>query len=75
MNIKLDTVFQKKNLGIGKRKKAIARVFLVPGTGNIIINKIPGEKYLQYNTVSIDKILAPLKKLKLEKQFDIIVMW
>jgi len=74
MNIKLDTVFQKKNLGIGKRKKAIARVFLVPGTGNIIINKIPGEKYLQYNTVSIDKILAPLKKLKLEKQFDIIVI-
>lgn len=74
MNIKLDTVFQKKNLGIGKRKKAIARVFLVPGTGSIIINKIPGEKYLQYNTVSIDKILAPLKKLKLEKQFDIIVI-
>ena len=29
----------KYNTGIGKRKKAIARVCLVPGSGNLIINK------------------------------------
>jgi len=46
MNIKL----QKDNIGLGKRKQAIARVFLVPGEGNLIINKVSGEKYLQYNT-------------------------
>ncbi len=32
-------IFQKKNIGLGKRKEAVARVFLVPGEGNLIINK------------------------------------
>ena len=31
--------FQKSDIGLGKRKQAVARVFLVPGEGNIIINK------------------------------------
>jgi len=42
-------VFQKDNIGLGKRKQATARVFLVPGEGNLIINKVSGDKYLQYN--------------------------
>ena len=29
-----------KFYGTGRRKKSIARVYLVPGTGNITINKI-----------------------------------
>merc|ERR1712127_505189 len=45
-----------------------------PGEGNLIINKVSGEKYLQYNTTYIDKIWDPLKKLNLENQFDIIVL-
>ena len=49
MNTKLETVFQKENIGLGKRKQAIARVFLIPGEGNLIVNKLPGEKYFQYN--------------------------
>ena len=40
-------IFQKDNIGIGKRKKASATVFLVPGSGTLVINKIPGELYLQ----------------------------
>jgi small subunit ribosomal protein S9 len=64
--------FQKKNIGIGKRKQAIARVFLIPGEGKIIINKIQGEKYLQYNDIYLNAIIAPLEKLNLEKQFDIV---
>ena len=70
MNIKL----QKDNIGLGKRKQAIARVFLVPGEGNLIINKVSGEKYLQYNTTYLNKVWDPLKKLNLENQFDIIVL-
>ena len=70
MNIKLE----KNNIGLGKRKQAIARVFLVPGEGNLIINKGSGEKYLQYNTMYLNKIWDPLKKLNLEHQFDIIVL-
>lgn len=66
--------FQKDKVGIGKRKQAVARVFLTSGEGNIIINKIPGEKYLQYNTSYLGNIWEPLKILNLDKQFDIIVL-
>ena len=74
MTTKIESVFRKNNIGLGKRKEAIARVFLVPGEGNIVINKVPGEKYLQYNVSYLNKIYAPLKELNLEKQFDIIAL-
>ena len=67
-------IFQKKNIGLGKRKRAIARVFLFSGKGKLIINKISGEKYLQYNNEYLNLILEPLKKLNLEKDYDIIVL-
>ena len=70
----MNTKLQKENIGLGKRKRAIARVFLVPGEGNLIINKVAGEKYLQYNSTYLTKIWDPLKKLNLENQFDIIVL-
>ena len=74
MNSKIELVFQKKNIGLGKRKKSIARVFLTPGEGNLIINKTAGDKYLQYNDTYLNAVWAPLEKLKLEKQFDIVVL-
>ena len=49
MNSKMELIFQKKNIGLGKRKHSIARVFFLTGEGKIIINKTTGEKYLQYN--------------------------
>lgn len=70
----MNTKLQKNNIGLGKRKRAIARVFLIPGDGNLIINKVAGEKYLQYNQTYLDKIWDPLKKLNLENQFDIVVL-
>jgi ribosomal protein S9 len=36
MNSKQELIFQKDQIGIGKRKQSTARVFLIPGTGNII---------------------------------------
>ena len=74
MNPEINLVFQKENIGLGKRKQAIARVLLVSGSGNIIINKIPGEKYLQYNDTYLNIVYAPLKTLNLENQFDIIAL-
>ena len=65
-------IFQKENIGLGKRKQAVARVFLVPGEGNVIINKVSGNKYLQYNDTYLNTIWAPLKTLKLDQQFDIV---
>ncbi|MDD5730836.1 MAG: 30S ribosomal protein S9, partial [Candidatus Omnitrophica bacterium] len=35
-----------KNISIGRRKESVARIFLLPGKGNILINKVPYEKYL-----------------------------
>jgi small subunit ribosomal protein S9 len=70
----VELIFQKNNIGIGKRKEAVARVFLIPGEGNLIINKVSGNKYLQYNHSYLNKVWAPLEKLNLEKQFDIIAL-
>jgi small subunit ribosomal protein S9 len=69
-----ELIFQKKNIGLGKRKQAIARVFLIPGEGNLTINKTSGNKYLQYNDTYLRTVWAPLKALNLEKQFDIVVL-
>lgn len=74
MNSQLELVFRKQNIGLGKRKKSIARVFLIPGQGNIIINNINGPKYLQYNETYLNTVCSPLKTLNLEKQFDIIAL-
>ena len=67
-------IFQKDKIGLGKRKQAIARVFLIPGKGNLVINKVSGNKYLQYNDTYLNSVWAPLKELNLEKQLDIIVL-
>ena len=65
-------IFQKTDIGLGKRKQAVARVFLVPGDGNITINKVFGNQYLQYNDTYLSTVLGPLKAVKLDSQFDIV---
>ena len=69
-----ELIFKKDNIGLGKRKQASARVFLIPGEGNLIINKTSGDKYLQYNDDYLDLVWSPLKKLNLEKTFNVIVL-
>lgn len=68
----MELSFQKKNIGLGRRKQAVARVFLIPGEGNLTINNKPGDQYLQYNYTYLNNVWSPLEILKLEKQFDII---
>ena len=67
-------IFQKDNIGLGKRKQAVARVFIIPGEGNLIINKISGTKYLQYNNTYLNTVWAPLQVLNLENKFDVIAL-
>ena len=74
MNYPKELIFNKNNIGLGKRKQAIARVFLLPGEGNLVINKTSGNTYLQYNSTYLNSVWAPLEKLNLEKQFDIIAL-
>ena len=70
----MELIFQKKNIGLGKRKEAIARVFLIPGEGNLTINKVSGNKYLQYNETYLRSVWSPLEKLNLDKQFNIVAL-
>jgi small subunit ribosomal protein S9 len=74
MYSKTELIFKKDNIGLGKRKQASARVFLIPGEGNLIINKTSGEKYLQYNDNYLNLVWSPVEKLNLEKTFDIVVL-
>ena len=74
MHSKIELIFQKNNIGIGRRKQSTARVFLIPGEGNLIINKSAGDKYLQYNDSYLKSVWAPLVQLSLEKSFDIVAL-
>lgn len=69
-----ELIYQKANIGLGKRKQAVARVFIIPGDGTLIINKVSGTKYLQYNDSYLNAVWAPLKVLNLEKQFNIVAV-
>lgn len=57
---------------VGKRKTAVARIWMKPGSGKITINKRPMEEYF---TREIDRVmvLEPLKITEKEGQFDIKV--
>lgn len=58
---------------IGRRKCATAKVSLINGNGDILINDEVAEKYFQYNLTYLKTIQAPLKKLELENQYQMIV--
>ncbi len=60
-------------MGTGRRKSAIARVRLVPGTGQLVINGKPGDLYLQFNAEYLAVAKAPLETLGLESEYDVLV--
>lgn len=59
--------------GIGRRKEAIAQVFLTLGSGKLIINQKEGNSYLQNNINYLQKINNPFILLGLENNFDLII--
>ncbi len=59
--------------GTGRRKAAVARVRLVPGTGQLIVNGKPGDLYFQFNANYLGALKAPLETLGLENEYDILV--
>lgn len=60
-------------LGTGRRKSSVARVRLVPGSGQMIVNGKPGDLYFQFNPGYISTAKAPLETLGLENEYDILV--
>nr|YP_009244000.1 ribosomal protein S9 [Sporolithon durum]AMK96242.1 ribosomal protein S9 [Sporolithon durum] len=59
--------------GTGRRKSSIARVRLIPGSGKLIINGLPGESYLQFSPNYLRISYAPLRTLGLSTEYDIHV--
>lgn len=57
--------------GTGRRKKSIARVRLVPGEGNITINKRDLDEYLNYETLKRE-VRRPLEITNTMGKFDVI---
>ena len=58
--------------GTGRRKKSVARVYLVPGTGKITINKRDIDEYLGLETLKV-VVCQPLVATETEGKFDVIV--
>ena len=61
-----------KYYGTGRRKKSIARVYLVPGTGNITINKRDIEEYFGLETLKVI-VRQPLTATNTADKFDVII--
>ena len=58
--------------GTGRRKDSVARVYLRPGEGNILVNKRPLEEYFGRDTLKMI-LRQPLEITDSLKKFDIIV--
>ena len=61
-----------KYYGTGRRKKSIARVYLVPGTGKITINKRDIDEYLGLETLKV-VVRQPLVATETADKFDVVV--
>ncbi|MBR6230528.1 MAG: 30S ribosomal protein S9, partial [Lachnospiraceae bacterium] len=61
-----------KFYGTGRRKKSVARVYLVPGTGNITINKRTLDEYFGLETLKVI-IRQPLVATEADGKYDVIV--
>ena len=58
-------------IGTGRRKNAVARVRLVPGTGKVTINKRDGKDYFGRQAL-VDMALTPFRVTDTVDHFDVI---
>ena len=58
--------------GTGRRKSSVARVYLVPGTGKVTINKKDMDEYFGYDTLKVI-VRQPLAATETEGKFDVLV--
>ena len=61
-----------KNYGTGRRKSSVARVYLVPGTGKITINKSDIDEYFGLDTLKVI-VRQPLVATETSDKFDVLV--
>ncbi|RKD32636.1 30S ribosomal protein S9 [Lacrimispora algidixylanolytica] len=61
-----------KFYGTGRRKESVARVYLVPGTGKVTINKRDIDQYLGLETLKVI-VRQPLVATETVDKFDVLV--
>ncbi|MCI6920514.1 MAG: 30S ribosomal protein S9 [Lachnospiraceae bacterium] len=61
-----------KFYGTGRRKKSIARVYLVPGKGDVTINKRSIDEYFGLETLKVI-VRQPLTATETADKYDVIV--
>ena len=66
------TLATTKYYGTGRRKSSVARVYLVPGTGKITINKRDIDEYLGLETLKV-VVRQPLFATETVDKFDVLV--
>ena len=60
-----------KFYGTGRRKSSIARVYLVPGTGKVTINKKDMDEYFGLDTLKLI-VRQPLELTETTEKFDVV---
>ncbi|SET35023.1 30S ribosomal protein S9 [[Clostridium] polysaccharolyticum] len=58
--------------GTGRRKSSVARVYLVPGTGKVVINKKDMDEYFGLETLKL-VVRQPLVATETTEKFDVLV--
>ena len=66
------TLANTKYYGTGRRKSSVARVYLVPGTGKITINKRDMDEYFGLETLKV-VVRQPLTATETADKFDVLV--
>ncbi|MDD6306128.1 MAG: 30S ribosomal protein S9 [Clostridiales bacterium] len=61
-----------KYYGTGRRKSSVARVYLVPGTGKVTINKRDMDEYFGLETLKV-VVRQPLVATETADKFDVLV--
>ena len=61
-----------KYYGTGRRKSSVARVYLVPGTGKVTINKRDMDEYFGLDTLKVI-VRQPLAATETADKFDVLV--
>ena len=60
-----------KYYGTGRRKSSVARVYLVPGTGKVTINKRDMDEYFGLDTLKLI-VRQPLELTETAQKYDVI---
>lgn len=62
----------KRFYGVGRRKTSVARLYMTPGEGQIIVNKRPVEVYFPRESLRM-QILQPIEATGNAAKFNIVV--